>query len=180
MGKIPPSPRFAPPDRAQGAMNAAAVARCLCSRTREHIGARSSRSFPHRIVLDRLNKRALTLVSWPRARAEQRLKRFLHRMQARDLRVELGNLLGRKLLHRVAALRATGSKPQQGLHLGESETEFLGALYETNDADGIGGVLAVPRVTPRGRLQETPSLVIPQGLDVDSGLVGNLTGSHEA
>ena len=84
------------------------------------------------------------------------------------------------LLHRVAALRAAGSKPQQGLHLGESETEFLGPLYETNDADGIGGVLAVPRVTPRGRLQETPSLVIPQGLDVDSGLVGNLTASHKA
>src|SRR6185437_8985112 len=85
---------------------------------------------------------------------------------------------GCELFGGAAAIGAPGGQMQQCLDLLQAEAETLGAFHKADGAHGLGVVGAVAGPRSLGHREQPSALVVPEGLDVHSGLVGYLRAAH--
>jgi hypothetical protein len=76
-------------------------------------------------------------------------------------------------------LRASGIQVQQFLDVGEGEAELLVALDEPQHLQGRPGIVAVPARGTGWLFDQAAAFVVPQRLEVHSGLVGQLATARD-
>src|SRR5262249_3371546 len=95
-----------------------------------------------------------------------------------DLLIHIRELRRGETLDPRAFPAPRGPENQEFLDLLEGEAEVLRPLDEADEPDGLGRVLAMPALAPL-RCPEQPSpLIVPEGLDVDPGLTGEIAAGE--
>ncbi len=105
-------------------------------------------------------------------------QRLAHPGELSDFLVDLGDPPFGDLPDSPAVPSRTSLKLKKLLDLFERESELLGALDEPHSGDGIGWKLAIAGRAPRRLWEQSPALVVPDGLNVDAGLLSRLTDPH--
>jgi hypothetical protein len=92
-----------------------------------------------------------------------------------DLLVHIRELCQTQTLDLRALPTSRRPENQEFFDLLEGEAEVLRPLDEADELDGLAQVLAMPALTPPRCLEQSSPLVVPEGLDVDPGLPGDIT-----
>src|SRR5712671_3364857 len=110
--------------------------------------------------------------------ASQVLERIDHRLQLRELAVELHDVLAGDLLHRGAGTRLVLPEAQQLLDVGQAESEGTRPPHEAQRVHVILGIRAIVRARAFRLAHKPDHFVVPNHLGGDARCVRHLTDVH--
>lgn len=102
----------------------------------------------------------------------------IHGVKFIDLGFDQRDFVARLCFDRIACSLLIHTQPQQVFYFLEREPEILGTLDEANAFRSVVGVLPVARPSTEGLGDQTPPLVVTNGLVVYMGALRKLADGH--